>query len=209
MGTRAATGAAVLQTRVTEAITEAVLREWTDKGYARISMEAVARRAGVGKSALYRRWPSKQDMSLAVLDELHVSAVSVPDTGSLAGDLDALMEAMQAWLTYPHIAPIMADLIAETARDPELGQAVETLLRASYRSQLQRVFDRANARGELRSDADPDVIVDLIASIVFWRIVVRAQPLTDDYRRAVLATIQHGCATADQPPHRRQSHAPA
>ncbi|GAA3156686.1 helix-turn-helix domain-containing protein [Nonomuraea salmonea] len=64
MSRRTPTGAAVLQPQVTEAITEAVLDELAENGYARLSMEAVAKRAGVGKSALYRRWASKQEMAM-------------------------------------------------------------------------------------------------------------------------------------------------
>jgi AcrR family transcriptional regulator len=60
MTRRTPTGAAVLQPEITKAITGAVFDELADQGYARLSMEAVAKRAGVGKSALYRRWPSKQ-----------------------------------------------------------------------------------------------------------------------------------------------------
>ncbi|WP_273735188.1 TetR/AcrR family transcriptional regulator [Mycolicibacterium septicum] len=194
MTSRAPTGAAVLQSRVTGAITEAVLAEWTEKGYARMSMEAVARRAGVGKSALYRRWESKQQMALAVLDELHVAAVVVPDTGSLEGDLHGLMTAMQTWLDYPRIVPIMADLVAETTRDPELSHAVETLARAPYRAQAYEIFDRAHARGELHADVDREVVVELIASIVFWRNIVRGEPTTEEYRRNAITTIGRGCS---------------
>ncbi len=192
MTQRAPAGAAVLQPHVTRAITEAVLSEWADKGYARLSMEAVARRAGVGKSALYRRWSSKQDMALAVLDELRAAAVAIPDTGSLYGDLEALMRAMSAWLTYPRIAPIVADMVAETTRDPNLSEAVETLLRSPQRSEAQPIFDRAIARGELSPDTNPDLILELFASNIHWRIIVRALPVTDDYIRTVITTIQHG-----------------
>ena len=59
---RTPTGAAVLQPEVTQAITDAVLHELAEQGYGRLSMEAVAKRAGVGKSALYRRWASKDEM---------------------------------------------------------------------------------------------------------------------------------------------------
>ena len=106
MTKRAPTGAAVLQPRVTTAITEAVLAELTEHGYGRVSMEAVAKRAGVGKSALYRRWPSEQDMVIAALAELSVPAAEVPDTGSLRGDLRSMLQAVHDWLADPRIAAI-------------------------------------------------------------------------------------------------------
>ena len=178
---------------MTGAITDAILAEWTEKGYARMSMEAVARRAGVGKSALYRRWESKQQMALAVLDDVHVAAVIAPDMGSLEGDLNGLITAMQAWLAHPQIGPIMADLVAETTRDPELGHAVETFARVPYRAQAYEIFDRANARGELHAATDREVGVEPIASIMFWRNISRAEPPTEEYLRKVIATICRGC----------------
>lgn len=191
MSTREPAGAAVLQPRVTDAITEAVLDEWTDNGYARISMEAVARRAKVGKSALYRRWPSKQDMAMAVLGQRSQTAFPAPDTGSLHGDLFAIMQAMHTWLTTPRIAPIVADLVAETTRDPDLGAAVETVLRTPHRAQVQAMFENASARGELGPTADPDIVLELIAAIIYWRAIVRPQPLDDTYLHAVINTIEH------------------
>src|SRR3954447_19057207 len=90
-GTRPVTGGAVLRKQVTDAITEAAFAEVAETGYARTSMDAVARRAGVGKAALYRRWPSKQAM-LAELIRGKVAAAlpPVPDTGALRTDLREL-----------------------------------------------------------------------------------------------------------------------
>ena len=196
MTQRVPAGAAVLQPHVTQAITGAVLHEWSDNGYARLSMEAVARRAGVGKSALYRRWGSKQEMALSVLDELRVSVVPAPGTGSLYGDLHALARAFVTWVSDPRIAPILADLVAESIRDLNLREAVERLLRTPQRTQSQPIFDHAIARGELSQDADPELILELLASSIYWRAVVRAKPVTDNYIHALITTIQHGLAPA-------------
>jgi len=194
MTQRAPAGAAVLQSHVTQAITEAVLQEWADNGYARLSMEAVARRAGVGKNALYRRWQSKQEMALAVLYEIRVAVVPTPDTGSLCGDLEALVRAMLSWFSYPRIAPIVADMVAETTRDPSLSDAVERVLRTIQRTQSQPIFDRAIERGELGPDVDQEVILELLASNIYWRRIVRPQTVTDAYIHALINLIQHGLA---------------
>src|SRR3954454_12051409 len=84
---RTPTGAAVLQPEVTQAITEAVMWELAEQGYGRLSMEAVAKRAGVGKSALYRRWASKDHMIASVVTEFSVTRAADVNTGSLRGDL--------------------------------------------------------------------------------------------------------------------------
>jgi AcrR family transcriptional regulator len=173
MSRRAPTGAAVLQPELTRAITGAVLEEWAAEGYGRLSMEAVARRAGVGKSALYRRWPSKQDMALTVVSEFSVARAAVPDTGSLRGDLETVLDALVAWLTHPQFARILPDLVAETVRNPELGRQVDLLIGTPRREQAAAVFRRAAARGEVADDMDLDLVLDLLAAPLYWRLAVR------------------------------------
>ncbi|MGV9571600.1 helix-turn-helix domain-containing protein, partial [Streptomyces nigra] len=84
---RAPAGAAVLREDVTEAIRAAVFEELAAVGYARMSIEGIARRAGVGKTAVYRRWRSKLHLVLDVVSAVAVMGLPVPDTGTLEGDL--------------------------------------------------------------------------------------------------------------------------
>jgi AcrR family transcriptional regulator len=181
MTRRAPTGAALLQPGVTRAITEAVLAEWAGHGYARLSMEAVAKRAGVGKSALYRRWPSKQEMAMAVVSEFSVARAAVPDTGTLRGDLRAALGAVADWLTDPHFSRILPDLVAETARNPELGDFVKSMIGTPRREHSAQMLRRAVDRGELRADLDLDLVLDLLAAPVYWRLSVRASEAEPDY----------------------------
>lgn len=181
MTKRAPTGAAVLQGRVTTAITEAVLAELTEHGYGRVSMEAVAKRAGVGKSALYRRWPSKQDMVIAALAELSVPAAEVPDTGSLRGDLRTMLQAVHDWLTDPRIAAILPDLIAEGGRNGALADAIATGVGQPRRDIATVTLARAFDRGELPANLNVDVALDLLAAPIYWRLAVRRAPVPPDY----------------------------
>ncbi len=181
MTKRAPTGAAVLQSRVTTAITEAVLAELTEHGYGRVSMEAVAKRAGVGKSALYRRWPSKQDMVIAALAELSVPAAEVPDTGSLRGDLRSMLQAVHDWLTDPRIAAILPDLIAEGGRNSALSDAIAVGVGQPRRDIATVTLVRAFDRGELPANLNVDVALDLLAAPLYWRLAVRRAPMGADY----------------------------
>ncbi|WP_053731803.1 TetR/AcrR family transcriptional regulator [Nocardia sp. NRRL S-836] len=181
MTKRAPTGAAVLQPHVTAAISEAVLDELAACGYGRLSMEAVAKRAGVGKSALYRRWPSKQDMVIAVLAELSVPAAEVPHTGSLRADLRAMLRAVHDWLTHHRIAAILPDLIAEGGRNPALSDAIATGVGQPRRDIASETLTRAVERGELRADLNVDVALDVLAGPIYWRLVVRHAPVDDRY----------------------------
>src|ERR1700749_1860282 len=110
---RTATGGAALRPRVTDAITEATFTELAGAGYARLSMEGVARRAGVGKAALYRRWSSKQEM----LEELIRAAVEdtlppIPDTGALRTDLRELLGTYRGQLAHPVVSSVGPALLA-------------------------------------------------------------------------------------------------
>jgi AcrR family transcriptional regulator len=181
MNRRTPTGAAVLQPGITKAITEAVLDELAEQGYARVSMEAVAKRAGVGKSALYRRWPSKQDMVVAVLSDFSVAWVTIPDTGSLRGDLRETLDTLLGWLTHPRFSRILPDLVAETSRNPQLGEVVKAMVGAPKRERGKVMFQRAIERGELPADTDLELVMDLFPAPIYWRLTVRAAEAEPDY----------------------------
>ncbi|WP_433199305.1 TetR/AcrR family transcriptional regulator [Nocardia sp. CA-107356] len=177
MTRRTPTGAAVLQPEITRSITEAVLNELAEQGFARMSMEAVAKRAGVGKSALYRRWPSKQEMAMAVISEFSVSRAISVDTGSLRGDLRETLDALLEWLTHPRFSRILPDLIAETARNPELAEVVATMIGIPRRDRGTELLQRAITRGELAADLPTELALDIIPATLYWRLSVRATPL--------------------------------
>jgi len=171
----------VLQPAITASITQAVLDELAELGYARLSMEAVAKRAGVGKSALYRRWSSKQQMALAVLAEFSVSQAPTPDTGTLRGDIRQSLDAVVGWLSHPRFSRILPDLIAEMARNPELSDLVESMIGRPRRDHAMAFLRRAIERGELSSATDLDLAVDLLAAPVYWRLTVRDQAAEPGY----------------------------
>ena len=184
---RTPTGAAVLQPEVTQAITDAVLRELAEQGYARLSMEAVAKRAGVGKSALYRRWRSKQEMIDAVVTEFSVSRAADVDTGSLRGDLRATMQALLGWLTHPLFSRILPDLVAEAARNREMAESARVNIGGPRREVGEAMLRRAITRGELPEDLDMELALDALAAPIYWRLVVRQAPPGPDYLDRLVA----------------------
>lgn len=189
MTRRTPTGAAVLQPRITAAISEAVLDELAEQGYARLSMEAVARRAGVGKSALYRRWASKQEMALAVVSEFSVGHAVAPDTGSLRGDIRQSVENMMSWMSQPRFARILPDLMAEMARTTALGGAVEQLIGQPRRDLAMEIFHRAIDRGELNPETDLELTLDLMAAPIYWRLTATAGKVAPGYLDELAALV--------------------
>ncbi|MCQ8834132.1 TetR/AcrR family transcriptional regulator [Streptomyces malaysiensis] len=178
---RPPSGAATLRADKTAAIAEAVLDELAEHGYGRLSMEAVAKRAGVGKSALYRRWPSKQRMVIAVVSEPTVALADPPDTGSLRGDVLAALHAVADWLTHPRFSRILPDLIAEAQRDDELRRALALRIGEPRRARMIGVLDRAVERGELPPDLDRELALDLLGGLVYWRVSARGAALEPGY----------------------------
>ncbi|WP_033288483.1 TetR/AcrR family transcriptional regulator [Amycolatopsis jejuensis] len=178
---RTPTGAAVLQPEVTNAITEAVLDELAEAGFGRLSMEAVAKRAGVGKSALYRRWPSKDEMVGAVVAEFSVTRAVDPDTGTLRGDVRASLDALLEWIMHPRFSRILPDLIAEAGRNPELAEFARQTIGGPRRTINRAMFTRALDRGEIPPDTDIELAQDLAAGVIYWRLIVRRAPTSEGY----------------------------
>ncbi len=173
---RTPAGAAVLRPDVTEAIRAAVFEELAAVGYARMSIEGIARRAGVGKTAVYRRWRSKLHLVLDVVSAMAVLGLPAPDTGSLEGDLRLLYEVTSRALRHPVASQIIPDLQAEAARNPEIAEAFQKALRDGQEGVASKVIAAATARGELTPDLDPDLALDLISGPLYWRSVVIRSP---------------------------------
>jgi AcrR family transcriptional regulator len=180
-------GAAVLRGEITTALRRALLEELAAVGYGRLSIEAVARRAGVAKTAVYRRWTSKLEMVLEVVAEVAGQRLSLPDTGSLRGDLELVLRLMAHALEHPLASQIIPDLLAEAGRDPQMAQTLHQALRDAQKDVGVQLIDRAVARGELPADTDFDVALDLVVGPLYWRLAVARQPLSPDYLPSLAA----------------------
>jgi len=183
---RAPSGAAVFQEEVTRALASALFAEWARCGYAALSLEAVAKRAGVGKAALYRRWPSKLAMVSELLSEVGTELAVVPDRGSLREDLAELLRQIRRVLRHPLIGRILPDLHAEMPRTPELAQAVRTRVQVQRRKRAEIVLKRAIERGELAPTLDLDLATDLLGGMLYWRIVITRGRADEAYMERLL-----------------------
>ncbi|MFI8227215.1 TetR/AcrR family transcriptional regulator [Streptomyces sp. NPDC085900] len=189
---RTPAGAAVLREDVTEAIRAAVFEELAAVGYARMSIEGIARRAGVGKTAVYRRWKSKLHLVLDVVSALAVMGLPAPDTGSLEGDLRLLYEVTSRALRHPVASQIIPDLQAEAARNPEIAEAMQKTLREGQEGVALKILVAAEQRGEIRAGFDDELALDVISGPLYWRsVVIRSPKLPKGYLDALArATAQ-------------------
>jgi AcrR family transcriptional regulator len=178
---RAPAGAAVLRGDITVAIRNAVMNELAEVGYGRLSIEAVARRAGVGKTAIYRRWSNKLEMVMEIISDVAERKVPLPDTGSFSGDLSLLLLIVSTALRHRMASQIIPDLMAEAARNPQIAETLQRALRTHQQAVGEKLIGQAVARGELPAGTDPEVAVDLILGPLYWRLAVARQPIEDDY----------------------------
>jgi AcrR family transcriptional regulator len=178
---------------VTAAILEAVLSELAEHGFGAMTVDGVAKRAGAGKGAIYRRWPSKIEMSAAAVRTLALPAGPAPDTGSLYGDVLVLLGDVNRWIGDERTRRLYPDLLAEAQRNPVLGEALMDAVGRPRRLRAHAILDRAAGRGELASGADHELLVDAMGALVFWRLIALFRPVTSDYLRRVARAI---CALA-------------
>lgn len=174
-------GAALLRVDVTEAITAALFAELAEVGYGRLAVDAVAKRAGVGKTAIYRRWPSKEAMVLDLVSSTAVDAIDIPDTGTLRGDVRGFLSDASDALEHPLAARIIPDLLAEAARNPELADVLLAGVRDPRRAKAAAMVRRAIDRGELPGDTDVERALDFLAGPLYWRLCLIRTPTGSDY----------------------------
>ena len=186
---RSPAGAAVRRPDVTAAIGAAVFEELAAIGYGRLSIESVARRAGVGKTTIYRRWNSKQAMVVAVVSEIAWTHVDAPDTGTLAGDIAQFLDRLAAALGSQPVRAIASDLLAEANRDSPLAAQLLEKVRDPRRTRAGEIIHRAVRRGEIPRGVDVSLALDILAGPLFFRVGVLTESADETYRAALTTAI--------------------
>lgn len=184
--------------RKASAVLAATLSLLRERGYNDLTVEGVAARSGVNKTTIYRWWPSKDALLAAALIEFKVLTVEIPDTGTLRGDLIALAESVSRTLTDSQTGPIVAALRVAGTGGKELTEFTYSLL-ADRNAREQAIFGRATARRELPPDVDPKMIADLLEGALWFRLLLRGEPLASNYIATIVDTVLDGvqCHTTD------------
>jgi AcrR family transcriptional regulator len=191
--------------RILQAARQALLTA----GYAGLAIDEVAKRAGVAKTTLYRRWPTKDHLAIAVYADMLDRDVPVTDTGDVRADLSAYLKQIAAALhsvrragrpahdTDPS-AGIVAELVAAAARHADVGQAMRGLYARRIRLAIELV-ERATRRGELRAGTDPVLLLDQLAGALYYRVLITGAPVDDIYlERLVSAALDGAISTKEQ-----------
>jgi len=162
--------------RVHAAVIDATLAALLAHGLDEVSIADVAHRAGVHPTTIYRRWGSRSNLALDAVLSGTEAEIPTPDTGSLRGDLLAVIRGISAFLRTP-----LGELLVRLALRsdlPEYGSA-----RAGYWVQRFRagaaILERALARGELRPDVDPLLALETLVGPMYVRMLMTGEPLDD------------------------------
>jgi AcrR family transcriptional regulator len=166
-----------------EAILEATRTVLAEDGWAALTVEGVASRAGVAKTTVYRRFSSRADLAVAAVAEL-VAAVQTTPGASLAEDIRNAIAACTDVYARPASRAAYLAVVAEAGRDPALRAAVEGRVIAPARQLVAAGLARAVARGEFgrdHADARTDLVFDLLAGALLHRLLVREAEIDDSF----------------------------
>jgi AcrR family transcriptional regulator len=164
-----------------QAILGATITLLAEHGVSGLSIEAVAAEAGVGKTTIYRRWQTKEDLVIAALARMRPPPEPPPDTGSLEGDLTALSEAQVARVAGTKLPWVAPRVLSEAMGDAEFHARVMEGFINPIRELLGKLVVRAIERGELAADTDVDQAIDLIHAVVIYRVLTSAGDLTRSF----------------------------
>lgn len=170
-----------------EAIFAATVALFAEHGYAGVSIEGVAARAGVGKATIYRRYASKAQL---LVDAIHVCAgvtEQLPDTGDVRADLTHMLESLMDRLRSD-LGPVLLAFAAERVRYPALDEEFTRSVIGAKRAHVQKLLTAAIERGDLPAEIDTDVVAEAGPALL-WHHAMNRLPLTDDLPARIIAML--------------------
>ncbi|MGW0083003.1 TetR/AcrR family transcriptional regulator [Streptomyces sp. NPDC003393] len=180
-----------------------------ERGYDRFAMDEVAARAAVAKTTLYRRWPTKDHLLVALVAKIQ-DEVPVADTGDIRRDLSVYLTAVATGLDRmrrvgrdltgegDRSAGVVAELVAAAARHPDMGDVVRNLF-ARRNALPLALLDRARERGALAADTSSEVLFDQLAGALYYRLLVTGARIGADYVEELVGQVLAGTGATRHP----------
>jgi AcrR family transcriptional regulator len=183
---------------VVRGVLEATLAELSTVGYGALRVEDVATRAGVNKTTVYRRWPTKEDLVRAALQSITVDRAVTPNTGSLRGDLLDIGRLIVMRASSPEWQGIRRVLIAE-GQNAEL-MVIAKELREAFEAIPRSVLEAAQARGEVEQGADSMLLFNVFKATVQHRILNERKEADEAYLNRLIDLLLHGALSPQRRP---------
>ncbi|MEV0293541.1 TetR/AcrR family transcriptional regulator [Nocardia sp. NPDC050710] len=163
--------------RVRDAVRQATLVELTQHGHQGLTVENVAKRSGVHKTSIYRRWGSPEGLIADALELAASEPWPIPDTGTLVGDLRAITELVRAGFADPRGGPVASAFIVAAMQNSAAADAMR-IFTTSRRTQSAELVRRAVARGELAAEVDAEELVRYAVAPIYYRLFITHEPVT-------------------------------
>ena len=170
-------------------------------GFGELTIEAVAARAGVGKTTIYRWWPTKAVLVADAFMSSVVRETRFPDTGSIEEDIRTQMQRLAGIFRGPR-GRILRSLIGGGQSDPELIAAFRNRWLLPRRAEAIAVLERAVQRGQLSPDIDPNMLLDTLYGPLYFRMLVGHAPVSTSFVSHVCNTVMGNVALSGNGTHR-------
>jgi AcrR family transcriptional regulator len=171
----------------------ATLAELAEAGYSALSLESVARRAGVHKTTLYRRWGTRKDLVLEAMLDRAGGHISVPDTGSLQDDLLELARTAAANAASPEVAAMARATAAQLPHDARLAAANRRFWTERLALDATIVV-RAIERGEASRETDPERVIEALLGPIHLRLLLTGEPIDRPFLEGIVDIVVGGVA---------------
>jgi AcrR family transcriptional regulator len=173
------------------AILDATADLMLESGFSGTTIEAIAARARVSKVTIYKWWPSRGAVAIDAYFHRFRETSVFPDTGDVVTDVTAqilsVIETFRGRAGY-----VMAELLGHAQSDPALAETLRVRWLQPRREAAAAVLRRAIDRGEIRSDVSLPVLMDELYGPVYWRLIARHEPLSDEFAHELVANTLRG-----------------
>lgn len=178
-----------------EAILTAILQLLKEKPLRDITVEAIARKAGVGKMTIYKWWPSKAYVALDAMREKMSKMVLIPDTGDGERDIRELLHSAVSFYSSS-TGRVFGQFLGESQSDPEFAALFRERVLDARREAFRNLLDRAMKRGEIDHTLDRDVIIDMIFGPMFYRLMTGYGRLNNAEADGMISTLFRGIGSS-------------
>jgi AcrR family transcriptional regulator len=159
----------------------------SDNGVGGFTVDEVARRSGVAKTTIYRHWPTREALVIDACSRISAEQ-EIPDTGSLEGDVTAILSGIARLLGSARWASVLPSIVDVAERDPEFA-GIHSRIQRGHAAPLRAVLERAVARGELPETADRSSIVAALLGPLFYRRWFSREPIDDRFVAAIAGLV--------------------
>ena len=179
--------------RVREAVLRATWETLLEEGVEGLNFSEIGRRAGVHGTSIQRRWGSRENVLFEALVTYARQAISIPDTGSLRGDLVGFSKSLSVYFATPLGGSILQMLVANADNDPAFAAHRAEFVRIRYEA-MRAMIRRASERGELRPGIDEEIALDLALGPLYVRTLITRRPIDDSFIERFVDTLLRGLA---------------